>query len=217
MGLDGSRCAVSSASRVRVASHQALAARLVDTGRTESSRSSARWRRGWTLRFIFAVLAWWANPISADCARADEPRPGQKVFQTVREVALDPTPGATRATPVNVIYVYDVKRADGHWLFVMDESKTESGWVNPEEVVTVDTAVDFFTRAINDWPRCAFYYVMRAKAYRLSNRFDETLRDLEAASRLAPSDPSPHVHKSALFEQKCDHARLSKRLTPRFD
>ena len=65
---------------------------------------------------------------------------------------------------LTLVYIYDVRRVDGDWLYLTDEWKKVRGWVPAKEVVELNGSIQFFTQALNDNPENAFFYVMRDSA-----------------------------------------------------
>ncbi len=80
--------------------------------------------------------------------------------------------------------LYRVERTDGPLLWLKAEKERYSGWAKVDEVVPVEQAIAYFTQQINDHPREAFYYAMRALVRRDKNELDSALKDSDEAIRL---------------------------------
>jgi tetratricopeptide (TPR) repeat protein len=81
-----------------------------------------------------------------------------------------------------------VEKEDGHWIKV--RSGGVSGWIDKNDAVLLENAVDFFTDYIERNPRDAFGYGMRGIAWCEKGEYDIAIKDYGEAIRLDPRDPA---------------------------
>lgn len=71
-------------------------------------------------------------------------------------------------------------------------------------------AIEAFSGAVALRPSSMAALYRRGDAYRLQKRYDEALRDLRAANRLAPDAPQPLIAIGALFDERGDRAQAAE-------
>ncbi|HEX5216604.1 MAG TPA: tetratricopeptide repeat protein [Vicinamibacterales bacterium] len=71
-------------------------------------------------------------------------------------------------------------------------------------------AIEAFSGAIALRPSSMAAWYRRGDAYRVQRRYDEALRDLRAANRLAPDAPQPLIAIGALFDERGDRAQAAE-------
>ena len=71
-------------------------------------------------------------------------------------------------------------------------------------------AIEAFSGAVALRPSSMAALYRRGDAYRVQRRYDEALRDLRAANRLAPDAPQPLIAIGALFDERGDRAQAAE-------
>lgn len=87
-----------------------------------------------------------------------------------------------------------VLETQGDWLRVGTDAR--SGWVQSRDVVTIDEAPEYFTRAIKASPKRSWAYNLRGIALQEVGRYDEALKDYSIAVRLNPRDAAAHNNRA---------------------
>jgi len=73
------------------------------------------------------------------------------------------------------------------------------GWVNKNDVVPLETAVNFFTARIQKYPKDNFAYMMRGLAHYQNGESERALKDYDEAIWLRPNDPTSLLFRGLAF------------------
>ncbi|HUY87278.1 MAG TPA: tetratricopeptide repeat protein [Pirellulales bacterium] len=130
----------------------------------------------WCLAFILADRPLAAQEEDWIGVKVLESRPGVTLKSGKRAVGKMSDLGAT---PL-------VLETQDDWLRVGSDAR--SGWVHVRDVVAIDEAVEYFTRAIKAEPKRSWAYNLRGIALQEEGRYDEALKDYSIAVRLNPRD-----------------------------
>lgn len=103
--------------------------------------------------------------------------------------------------------VYKVQRASAPWLWIAAEGTTEAGWVQPENLIPLDKAADYFTTLVESNPADAWRFIWRGNVQRAMGELDKALRDFDEAVRLAPDDAVAHNNRGAVHQALGDYDR----------
>jgi tetratricopeptide (TPR) repeat protein len=96
--------------------------------------------------------------------------------------------------------IYHVEQVQGAALRLKPEGSGPSGWVAADQVVPVEEAVAFFTKAIEAKPRDPFLYAMRAKILlEEGDDLEQALADCDQAIRLDPKAGSVYGNRAAIW------------------
>ena len=66
----------------------------------------------------------------------------------------------------------------------------------------LDSAIEAAGRALKVEPRCVDAYLMRAEAYRRTDKYERALADLAVAVRLAPDRPGPYIVRAEILMRR---------------
>ena len=66
----------------------------------------------------------------------------------------------------------------------------------------LDTAIEAAGRALKVDPKCVDAYLMRAEAYRRTDKYERALADLAVAVRLAPDRPGPYIVRAEILKRR---------------
>ncbi len=66
----------------------------------------------------------------------------------------------------------------------------------------LDSAIEAAGRALKVEPRCVDAYLMRAEAYRRTDKYERALADLAVAVRLAPDRPGPYIVRAEILKRR---------------
>jgi tetratricopeptide (TPR) repeat protein len=100
---------------------------------------------------------------------------------------------------------YRVERVDGSRLWLNDEGKGASGWVNADETGPFEGAIGFFTERIRANPQDAFAYVMRAAIYQERKQLDSALLDYAEAIKLDPNHAWVYNNRGIAWTDKKEY------------
>lgn len=104
--------------------------------------------------------------------------------------------------------VYKVERANDPWLWIVAEGSGEAGWVQPQNLIELDEAADYFTTLIRASPDDAWRFIWRGNVWKAMGELDKALRDYGEAIRLAPDDAIAYNNRGAVHRARgdLDHA-----------
>jgi tetratricopeptide (TPR) repeat protein len=103
-------------------------------------------------------------------------------------------------TRVQLGDIFKVSKVEGHALWV------GAGWIQDEDVVSVDEAINFFSKRIKKSPFDSSCYHNRALAYLSLEQFDNARIDEEVAIGLSPN-PAYYNTLGTIWEAKKDYDR----------
>ena len=133
-------------------------------------------------QFAFLVLVLVAAPVFG----GDDSWVGKTILPKRNDVKMRQfnTGGAVRLTTVlNDNIHYRVVADKGAQVKVVNSQGVE-GWLDKNEAVLREDAVEHFTKAIADNPRSAGNYQKRAYAYHQQGKLDSAIKDINEAIRL---------------------------------
>lgn len=87
-----------------------------------------------------------------------------------------------------------VLETQDEWLRIGSDAR--SGWVHQRDIVAINEAVEYFSRAIKAEPKRSWAYNLRGVALQEEGRYDEALRDYSTAVRLNPRDAAAHNNRA---------------------
>lgn len=99
-----------------------------------------------------------------------------------------------------------IERYQGNWVWIRVHNGQE-GWVNKTDVVSLDDAIDHFTRQIRAQPKEAGWYQLRAMAWEEKGDLEMALADISDAVRLRPSDGWLYNSRANIYNDKGDYQR----------
>lgn len=104
--------------------------------------------------------------------------------------------------------VYQVERANDPWLWIEAEHSDRAGWVQPDDLIDLDQAADYFTALIRANPSDAWRFIWRGNVWKAMGEMDKALRDYGEAIRLAPDDAVAYNNRGAVHRARgdLDHA-----------
>jgi tetratricopeptide (TPR) repeat protein len=99
---------------------------------------------------------------------------------------------------------YRVERVNGPWLLL--HARELSGWAQPDQIVPVERAIDFFTDYIRANPGDSHGYSMRAKIWQEEKKeYDIALGDYNEAIRLNPNAAQLYNNRGLAWAAKQDY------------
>lgn len=99
-----------------------------------------------------------------------------------------------------------IERYQGNWAWIRVNGGQE-GWVNRNDVVSLDNAIDHFTRQIRAEPTVAGWYQLRSTAWWEKGDQEMALADITDAIRQSPSDGWLYNSRANIYETKADYER----------
>ena len=101
---------------------------------------------------------------------------------------------------------FQVERSSGSRLWLRSASCW--GWINADQVVPVDSAIEFFSRAIKDHPDDSYAYTARGVVWEAFRQdFGKAVADFTESIRLNPRDPGAYNFRGWAFYLKQDYDR----------
>jgi tetratricopeptide (TPR) repeat protein len=94
-----------------------------------------------------------------------------------------------------------VKLVEGRWLWV---SNGIPGWINKRDVISLDGAIEYFTRKIDEYPTTAKWRYARAVAWTNKGELDIAIADYNELLRLRQSPAFYHV-RGICYHSKGDY------------
>jgi tetratricopeptide (TPR) repeat protein len=99
-------------------------------------------------------------------------------------------------------FALGVEKIDGNRLFLASKDRKIKGWVNRDQVVPYDLALDYFNNAITRKPNDADAHWMRGQLWFYRSEYDRSLNDVEQAIRLGPDQAKFHILRGRAFDSK---------------
>jgi tetratricopeptide (TPR) repeat protein len=81
------------------------------------------------------------------------------------------------------------------------------GFIDKSKMLPMEQALDYFTAAIANNPRVAFYYSRRAAVYRWKGENDKALKDQDETIRLHPQEPAYLNNRGLSYAAQRDYDR----------
>jgi regulator of sirC expression with transglutaminase-like and TPR domain len=121
------------------------------------------------------------------------PMAGAKLRREERAVSLRDVPAP-----------FVVRKADGQWLWI------GRAWVKRAEVVPIESALDYYSKWIEQNPKDSWAYDFRATVYHERGNLDKALEDHTKAIELSPDDAQYYNNRGlVLFEKNSPEAALA--------
>ena len=121
--------------------------------------------------------------------------PGLKLRAGDREVS--PAPGAG----------LKVEQVEGGRLLVALPDGRHRGWIEANQAVPVDRALEHFDRAIAGNPKAAWFLASRASLRVRRHDYAEAIDDYDLAIALDPREPAYYLGRGALWARRGNHDR----------
>jgi tetratricopeptide (TPR) repeat protein len=128
---------------------------------------------------------------------------GKRVVQKSADFAL--WNGKEAVDRKKMVEIYHVEQAKDPWLWL--QGPTLSGWAKATDVLAVDEAIDFFTKAIHDKPTDPFGFAMRATLWYDKGDFEQVITDENDVIRLDPKDAAAFATRGDAWRAKRDYDR----------
>ena len=157
----------------------------------------------WLAVVLLSIALVTFNPLAT---RADGPpkqcAAGDRVVQKNREfkIRTDRDGGSTRAVPIGIWHVDRVE--DGK--ISLWSGNFGSGWIEVDQVIRVDDAMEFFSDRIRGNPQDAFAHVMLAVLWRDKGEFDKALAHSHEAIRIDPRAAVAYETRAAVWLEKAE-------------
>lgn len=121
------------------------------------------------------------------------PMAGAKLRREERPVSLRDVPAP-----------FVVRKVDGQWLWI------GRAWVKRNEVVPIESALDYYSKWIEQNPKDSWAYDFRATVYHERGNLDKALEDHTRAIELSPDDAQYYNNRGlVLFEKNSPEAALA--------
>ncbi len=121
--------------------------------------------------------------------------PGLRLRTGDREIS--PAPGAA----------LKIEQIQGGRLLVELPDGRSRGWVDADQVIPVDRALEHFDRAITENSRDAWLYASRASLRVRRHDYAEAIDDYDLAITIDPKEPAYYLGRGALSARRGDHGR----------
>ncbi len=95
---------------------------------------------------------------------------------------------------------------DGRLLVGLPDGRSR-GWVDADQVIPVDRALEYFDRAITENSRDAWLFASRASLRVRRHDYAEAIDDYDLAITIDPKEPAYYLGRGALSARRGDHAR----------
>ena len=155
-----------------------------------------------TIGLFFAISSTISLPIPAQ----ESPGwMGKRVVPKTRKITLIVN-GEALDRGGEGVELYRVEQVDGTSLLLKPEqAHGASGWVEHDQVILVEHAVEYFTQEIRAHPQDAFLHAARALLLCDSKAYDSALRDYDEAVRLDPKNAAHYRGRGQVWQFKKEH------------
>lgn len=149
--------------------------------------------RAW---LITACLVAWQT-----VAFAAEFKVGDRVFWKDGTRASD---GSQEMSIAGFAFPSTVRDVQNDFLFL------GAGWINKDDALSVDEAIEYFSVRIKENPSEPAYWNNRGRAWDEKKDFDKAIADYSEAAKLTPEDATTHNNLGTAYQSKGDNAEAIK-------
>jgi tetratricopeptide (TPR) repeat protein len=84
------------------------------------------------------------------------------------------------------------------------------GWIKQDDALSVDEALDYFSKQIKEQPDEPAYWNNRGRVWDEKKQYDKAIADYSAAAKLLPNDAATHNNLGSAYQAKGDNAEAIK-------
>ncbi len=95
--------------------------------------------------------------------------------------------------------IFLIESVQGERLLVASRDKTQGGWLRRDQVLDLESAVNYFTREIERIPHHADAYWMRGRVWAYRAEDERALADFDRAIQLGPDQAPYHVRRAVIL------------------
>lgn len=85
-----------------------------------------------------------------------------------------------------------------------------AGWINEEDALSVDEALEYFNQRVAEHPDEPAYWNNRGRVWEEKKEFAKAIADYNEAAKLAPEDSTTHNNLGTAYQKQGDHAAAIK-------
>jgi tetratricopeptide (TPR) repeat protein len=165
----------------------------------------SRLRRTRSIVVAFLAVAVLTQPNSPAQQIADEEAPVKWVIPKHADNELRDDSGNV-ITGTDEFELFQVVRKQGSRLQLRNARLW--GWINADQVVSIDSAIEFFSSAVKDHPDDSYAYTARGVVWEMfRGDLDKAIADFTAAIRLSPRDAGGYNFRGYAFYLKREYDR----------